>query len=66
MQTTEGKLSIGELGSTRMACTLEIMDREMAFMQALQNTTQFEMRESNLQLLGAGNELLAELVAQTE
>ena len=42
------------------------MDREMAFMQALQNTTQFEMRESNLQLLGAGNELLAELVAQTE
>jgi hypothetical protein len=35
----------------------------MAFMKALQGTTQFAMGEGSLQLLGAGNVLLAELVA---
>ncbi len=63
LETSNGDLSVGELGSTRMACPPEIMDREMAFMNALQDTTQFEMGENSLQLLGAGNVLLAELVA---
>jgi heat shock protein HslJ len=62
LQTTDDGLSVGELGATRMACPAEIMDREMAFMKALQETTQFEMGENSLQLLGAGNVLLAELV----
>ena len=62
LQTTDDGLSVGELGATRMACPPEIMDREMAFMKALQETTQFEMGENSLQLLGAGNVLLAELV----
>ena len=63
LQTTDGVLSVGELGATRMACPSEIMDREMAFMKALQDTTQFEIGENSLQLLGAGDVLLAELVA---
>ena len=63
LQTTSGELSVGELGSTRMACPSDIMDREMAFMKALQDTTQFEMGENSLQLLGPSNTLLAELVA---
>jgi heat shock protein HslJ len=63
LQTIEGELSVGELGSTRMACPSDIMDREMVFMKALQDTTQFEMGENSLQLLGAGNVLLAQLVA---
>jgi putative lipoprotein len=63
LQTTEGGLSVGELGSTRMACPSEIMDREMAFIKALQDTSQFEIGENSLQLLGPGNTLLAELVA---
>ena len=63
LQTAEGELSVGELGATRMACPPDIMDREMAFMKALQDTTQFEMGENSLQLLGADNVLLAELVA---
>lgn len=63
LQTTDDGLSVGELGATRMACPTEIMDREMAFMKALQDTTQFEMGGESLQLLGAGNVLLAELVA---
>jgi heat shock protein HslJ len=63
LQTTDDGLSVGELGATRMACPAEIMDRETAFMTALQDTTQFEMGGNGLQLLGAGNVLLAELVA---
>jgi heat shock protein HslJ len=63
LQKTDDGLSVGELGASRMACPAEIMDREMAFMKALQGTTQFAMGEGSLQLLGAGNVLLAELVA---
>jgi heat shock protein HslJ len=63
LQTTDGELSVGELGASRMACPTAIMDKEMAFMKALQDTTQFEMGENSLQLLGAGDVLLAELVA---
>jgi len=63
LQTTDGGLSVGELGASRMACPSQIMDREMAFMKALQDTTQFEVGENSLQLLGAGDVLLAELVA---
>ncbi len=64
LQTTEGKLSVGELGSTRMACPPDIMENETAFLKALQDTTQFEMGKNSLQLLGPSNALLAELVAQ--
>ena len=63
LQTTDGELSVGELGATRMACSPAIMDREMAFMKALQDTAQFEIGENSLQLVGAGDVLLAELVA---
>jgi heat shock protein HslJ len=63
LQTTDDGLSVGELAATRMACPPEIMDRELAFMQALQETTQFEMGKDSLQLLGVGNALLAQLVA---
>lgn len=64
LQMSEGELSVGELASTRMACPSEIMDREVAFMKALQDTAQFEMGENSLHLIGAGKVLLAELVAQ--
>lgn len=63
LQTIQGELSVGELAATRMACPAEVMDREMAFMAALQETTLFEMGDGTLQLLGDGNVLLAELVA---
>jgi len=63
LQMTDGALSVGELGASRMACPPDIMDRETVFMQALQDTTQFEMGKNSLQLLGADNVLLAQLVA---
>jgi heat shock protein HslJ len=63
LQTTDGGISVGELGATRMACPADVMDREMAFMKALQDSTQFELGDNSLHLLGAGNVLLAELVS---
>ena len=62
LETTKGELTVGELGSTRMACPGDIMDREAAFMNALQETRRFEIGEGSLQLVGADNQLLAELV----
>ena len=63
LQKTEAGLVVSELGSTRMACPADIMDRENAFMQALQQTQKFEVGQNRLQLLGENNELLAELVS---
>ena len=39
------------------------MNRETAFIDALQNTTQLEQSSERLMLLGDGGMLLAELVA---
>lgn len=56
-------IAVGPLGGTRMACAQAIMDRENAFMQALQSTRQFELGEKRLQLLDAEQRLLLELVS---
>ena len=63
LQKTDDGVAIGELGATRMACPAAVMDRERDFIAALRGTTRFETGENSLQLLGAGNRLLAELVA---
>jgi heat shock protein HslJ len=63
LETTEDGLAVGELGASRMACPGDIMERETAFMKALQETSRFEIGEDSLQLVGAGNQLLVELVA---
>lgn len=63
LKKTDDGIAVGELGATRMACPDEVMDRETAFMQALQSTARFETGENSLQLLNAENQLLAELVA---
>ncbi|MDH3430354.1 MAG: META domain-containing protein [Gammaproteobacteria bacterium] len=62
LEKTESGIAIGPLGATRMACPDRVMRRETAFMNALQNTEQFEAGQNSLQLLGGGNTLLAELV----
>ncbi|MGI9271551.1 MAG: META domain-containing protein [Woeseiaceae bacterium] len=62
LEETDNGVVVGHLGSTRMACPGEIMDRETAFMAALQEARRFELGENSLQLLGEKNELLAELV----
>ncbi len=63
LETTDDGISMGEIGSTRMACPPEIMDLETAFLQALQATTGFELGDQSLRLVSAEGDVLAELVA---
>jgi heat shock protein HslJ len=56
-------IAVGELGMTRMACPADIMARETAFMNALQDMSHFEMGVDSLQLLNDENRMLAELVS---
>ena len=50
-----GKLEIGPLGATRMACPQEIMNKEMAFMAMLGTTASYIRRGIELDLKdGAG------------
>ena len=46
-----GELSFGPLGATRMACPTEVMDQEMAFFQALESVTRYEIDGDRLTLL---------------
>lgn len=62
LETNDEGVSIGQMGSTSMACPPEIMDRETAFLQALQSTANFELGENTLQLLDADGKVLVELV----
>ena len=62
LEQSDTGLSAGQLGGTRMTCPADVMDLETAFMGALQNMLRFEMGDENLQLVGADNRLLAELV----
>lgn len=63
LQKTASGIGVGQLVSTRMACGGEVMRRETAFIQALQDTTRFETGERRLQLLDANGKLLAELAS---
>jgi putative lipoprotein len=63
LQKTESGIAVGPLGATRMSCPDLIMNRETAFMNALQNTERFEGGQNTLQLLDGSNTLLVELVA---
>lgn len=62
LQKTDEGIAVGELGSSRMACPETIMDRELTFMQALQNTVHFETGDDRLQLVDDAGVMLAELV----
>jgi heat shock protein HslJ len=64
LETTDGALGVGPLASTRKACPETIMNRESAFMAALENAKLFEMGKDRLQLLDEDRRLLAELVPE--
>ena len=65
LEKTESGLSVGPLGSTRMACPEPIMSRESAFLSALQQATMFEVAGDKLSCLDDDRKLLIELVADT-
>jgi heat shock protein HslJ len=64
LQKANDGIVVGELGSTRMACPGKIMDREVAFMQALQNAVVFETGDERLQLIDDAGVMLADLVKE--
>ena len=52
-------LEIGPIGSTRMACPQPVMDRELSFMQALENARRFTRERFELRLTDdAGNTIM--------
>lgn len=62
LEQSESGIAVGPLGATRMACEERLMARESAFMEALQNTTKFEVAGDRLQMLDEDSTLLIELV----
>ena len=63
LQQSESGIEVGPLGATRMACPEEVMDREMAFLDAVQKTRGFESGGGNMSLLDEASGVLAEFVA---
>lgn len=49
-----GSISVGPLGSTRMACPPAIMDQEDRFLKALANARRFETKDGLLMFFGDG------------
>lgn len=62
LEETDGGVKVGPLGATRMACDEAVMNREQAFMTALQDGHAFAMGADRLQVLDASGMLLVELV----
>jgi len=62
LEETDTGIKVGPLGATRMACEEQVMNREQAFMTALQDGRAFEMGANRLQVLDADGTLLVELV----
>lgn len=64
LEKTDSGLAVGPLGGTRMACPEPIMERESAFLDALQRATLFEVTGDRLTCLNDDRKLLLELIAQ--
>jgi len=66
LEQTGSGIEIGPLGVTRMACPPPIMNRESAFLEALQKTRDFQANDESMHLLDDEGNVLAEFVAGTE
>jgi heat shock protein HslJ len=60
-QDAGGKLTIGPVGATRMACAEEVMEREQAFFALLEGTARAEASHLVLRLLDVQGKELAVL-----
>ncbi len=63
LETTDDGVKVSPLGSTRMACPEPIMDRESAYLSALQQGVLFEVSGERMSCLDADRKLLVEFVA---
>jgi putative lipoprotein len=66
LERSDSGIVVGQLGSTRMACPGVIMDRETAFMNAVQKTRDFKFGSGGMSLLDAEGHVLATFVADTD
>lgn len=62
LASSDSGIAVGQLASTRMACSEEIMNREMAFMEAVQQTTGFRGDGQRMNLLDSEGNVLVTLV----
>ncbi len=63
LEKADSGIAVGRLGATRMACPDEIMDREMAFMDAVQKTRDFKFGIGGMSMLDETGNVLATFVA---
>ena len=63
LEQRKSGVGVGPLGATRMACPEPIMSREVAFIDAVQKTANFQSTGDNLSLLDEESGVLAEFVA---
>ena len=63
LEKTDDGVKVGSLGSTRMACPEPIMDRESAYLSALQQATVFEVNGERMMSLDDDRNLLVQFVA---
>ena len=63
LEKADSGIAVGRLGATRMACPDKIMDREMAFMDAVQRTRDFRSGGDRMSLIDEGGSVLAVFVA---
>ena len=61
LEKSDSGIAVGQLASTRMACSDEIMNRELAFMEAVQQTTDFSSEGNRANLFDSNGNVLATL-----
>jgi putative lipoprotein len=64
MKLADGRLAVGPVGSTMMACEQAAMDLEHQFLGALEQVTGFGLQQDRLLLQDARGETLMAFVAQ--
>ncbi len=62
LEQSDSGIAVGPLGSTRMACSEEVMSREMAFMDGVQKTRDFRSGKDGMSLLDEDGDVLVVLV----
>ncbi len=66
LQQADSGIEVGPLGGTRMACPETIMNRETAFMNAVQRLRDFQTGRDGMSLLDEDGNVLARFVASDD
>jgi len=66
LEQSDSGIAVGQLATTRMACSDEIMNRETAFIEAVQKTTDFSSGGDRMNLLDSDGNVLAAFVVGSD